>query len=917
VENAAIASAICLALAGAVLAQSTSTPPQITYNVPKVRSVIPTPTPVLTPLAPPPFNSEFAYANPRPWAFADFNGDGLLDIITAPFHSVSLPYLPIEIWLNKGDGTFYNGTSQVIDGPVPVTGGPNTMLIGDFNEDGRPDVMMIATGFDGAVVNHYPIQYQGFHQTLLLSQPNGKWTDATSQITPNTQAFNHQGGMGDVNGDGHLDVVVNRFGTDALLYWGGVTLLMGDGKGNFVEHTDGLPQDIAWGPWLGFRSSAPDLQNIGCAGLGDLDGDGRADLITGSYAAVAGGGTVSPRSIRFYQSQPDGTFVERSRSVIPPAIADIGYTTPNAQTEGDGLGCAQILVADLNGDGRPDIVVDWEGYSHSSIEILRNDGDFHFTDITPDAIGGYTMDFTDAKGGPNSPGHYVLLDLNGDGTLDLVSQIAADDLGSVLTHTAFLNDGHAHFTPWVPGGPNGPLTANDILPVTYFGFSCPTCAQLPMMFDTNGSGLASLVLVDPYSSQTTTTPYQATAVYVINVTPVGMAPSNPPLLTSVLPGSAPRGQQPLLVTIAGRFTHFSKNSAVTFSGTGVSAAAPASVTATSLTVPVTIAADAPLGVQGIRVTTGTETVTLAGSFTVSPGLPLGIITASPQSGNGATQTMTFTFTDPRGWQDLGVVNVLINNFIDGRNACYLAYSVPSSTLYLVNDAGIAQGPYAGSIAAGSSGTIQNSQCTVGLTSAAGSSDNLTLTLVITFEPAFAGDKILYLAAGDASQNNSGWVPSGVWQVPGAAQTTTTAVIGMAPASGAGFGPASYSFQFSDTHGFADLGVENILINTALDGRHGCYLAYAQPTNEMYLVNDTGTALLAGQSMGASGSIGNSQCAVSWGNNAVGTNGNSLGLTLNIGLSPGFGPNLIFYVAARDVNEANNTGWQASATWVAQ
>ncbi len=216
-----------------------------------------------------------------------------------------------------------------------------------------------------------------------------------------------------------------------------------------------------------------------------------------------------------------------------------------------------------------------------------------------------------------------------------VSKIAADDIASVLPHTAFLNDGNAHFTPWVPKGPNGPLTANDFLPViTQFGNPCPTCAQLPMMFDTNHSGLASLVLVDPRSSITTTTPYQSTAVYVTNVTPVGMAPSNPPSLTSVLPSSMRQGQQNLLVTIAGRFTHFSKNSVVTFSGTGVSAGAPASVTATSLTVPVTIAADAPLGVQGIQVTTGTEKITLAGSFTVSAGPPLGIITSVTVANGG-------------------------------------------------------------------------------------------------------------------------------------------------------------------------------------------------------------------------------------------------------------------------------------------
>src|SRR5262249_45736212 len=130
-----------------------------------------------------------------------------------------------------------------------------------------------------------------------------------------------------------------------------------------------------------------------------------------------------------------------------------------------------------------------------------------------------------------------------------------------------------------------------------------------------------------YSSVTAAPPPQSTAVYITNVTPVGMATSNAPLLTSVLPNSMRQGQQNLLVTIAGRFTHFSKNSLVTFSGTGVSAGAPVSLTSTSLTIPVTIATDGPLGVQGIRVTTGTETVTLAGSLTVTAGPPLGIITS--------------------------------------------------------------------------------------------------------------------------------------------------------------------------------------------------------------------------------------------------------------------------------------------------
>src|SRR6266478_871062 len=62
---------------------------------------------------------------------------------------------------------------------------------------------------------------------------------------------------------------------------------------------------------------------------------------------------------------------------------------------------------------------------------------------------------------------------------------------------------------------------------------------------------------------------------------------------------------------------------------------------------------------------------------------------SPNGSSGAGQVFTLTFSDSAGYQDLGVLNVLINNALDGRQACYLAYSQPQNVLYLVNDAGTA------------------------------------------------------------------------------------------------------------------------------------------------------------------------------------------------------------------------------------
>ena len=116
---------------------------------------------------------------------------------------------------------------------------------------------------------------------------------------------------------------------------------------------------------------------------------------------------------------------------------------------------------------------------------------------------------------------------------------------------------------------------------------------------------------------------------------------------------------------------------------------------------------------------------------------------SPAAGSGINQTFTFQFSHPQGYQNLAVVNVLINNSLDARNACYLAYVQSSSTLHLVDDAGDAGGPFAGQIALGGAGTIQNSQCAVNLISALGSGTTLTLTVNIAFQAGFAGNKIAF------------------------------------------------------------------------------------------------------------------------------------------------------------------------------
>jgi len=300
-----------------------------------------------------------------------------------------------------------------------------------------------------------------------------------------------------------------------------------------------------------------------------------------------------------------------------------------------------------------------------------------------------------------------------------------------------------------------------------------------------------------------------------------------------------------------------------------------------------------------------------------------VIGTSPTSGNTATQSFTFQFSHSAGYQNLSVVNVLINNFLDGRHACYLAYSVSASTLYLVDDAGDGGGPFAGGVVLGNPGTaIQNSQCSVNLTSATGSGNTLTLVLNIAFTAAFGGNKIQYLAARDNSGGNTDWQRMGVWQVPPppAGQITVTSLTPARTAAASGT-PQSFAAVLTDSKGAADFGVVNMLVNNFIDGRQACYVAYAASANTLYLVDDTGDAggpFAGGMVLnGSAGTIQNSQCSISGAGSSAAMSGNTLTLTLNITFKSAFTGNRAIWVAGRDGAGGNNTDWQSLATTAVQ
>jgi len=311
-------------------------------------------------------------------------------------------------------------------------------------------------------------------------------------------------------------------------------------------------------------------------------------------------------------------------------------------------------------------------------------------------------------------------------------------------------------------------------------------------------------------------------------------------------------------------------------------------------------------------------VLMESDFTITPAPSTGpaATSALPASGSGTGGTFTFTFSDSGGFASLTVLDILINSVLDGRKACYVAFvpgGASAGSVYLVDNAGDAGGPYAGMTLPGSQ-SVSNGQCTIsGAGSSVSSSGNsVTLTLAITFAAGFAGNQVFYLSAQDAT-GSSGWQVQGTWNVPGS-PGNGPAVSGMSPARTSSLGPTAYTFSFADTKGWQDISVANILINGAIDGRHGCYLALVPASSSVLLVDDAGDAggPYSGMVLPGSGSVSNGQCTISGTGSSVTGTGNTLTLSLAITFSQSFAGEQIFYLSARN-NSGQNSGWQAVGT----
>jgi hypothetical protein len=315
------------------------------------------------------------------------------------------------------------------------------------------------------------------------------------------------------------------------------------------------------------------------------------------------------------------------------------------------------------------------------------------------------------------------------------------------------------------------------------------------------------------------------------------------------------------------------------------------------------------------------TATITGVSAASASFPLTnqVANATPATGavspafsSGAQQTMTFTFSDADGFGDLNILNVLVASALDGRNACYVAYVRPQNILYLVSDNGA---DLLGPITLGATGTVSNTQCTINAagSSATGSGASLSMTLNMSFSSAFGGRKLIYAAARDLTTGNSGWRSVGLKSVPPLPAGSPS--VGEAVQTQVTTATQAATFTFSDASGVSNLGVLNVLINSALDGRNACYIAYVRAANLLYLVDDPGTGLQGAVTPGVAGSTSNSQCTVNGIGSAVSSSANTVTLTVNYTMKPAFSGNKTVWGASRTNGDLATSGWQAISSWM--
>ncbi len=309
-------------------------------------------------------------ANPTAVAVADFNGDGRPDIA-----AVNGGANTVSVLVNT---TPAGGTPTFTTTIGYLTGaGPGAVAVGDFNGDGRLD-LVVANSASNTI------------SVLLNTTPFGSATatfrgQQTFTVAANPAAV----AVGDFNGDGRTDIAVS------------------DGQLSVLLNT--TPLGSISSAFSGAQAVAT-VASRGALAVGDFNGDGRADLATSDTVAVTGGVV---NSVRVWTN----TTVAGAANLSFGATA--AYTGPVVAT----AVVFPLAVGDFDRDGRLDLAVTAGG---NNMSVLANTTAGTFA---PTFGGPQGFNFGAAVNGSAS-----VADFDGDGRADLAAA-AAGNVVSVLVNT--------------------------------------------------------------------------------------------------------------------------------------------------------------------------------------------------------------------------------------------------------------------------------------------------------------------------------------------------------------------------------------------------------------------------------------------------------------------------------------------------
>ena len=274
---------------------------------------------------------------------ADVNADGHLDLISQPRFEIVFNPPHVSVLLGAGDGSF---------------GAPIVTTLGTTNSGRGRTAFIDGDGFPDLALAYTTTSNNGI--TLLFGNGDGTFTVGPSQVFPLGLG---SGGLlevlpADLTGDGLLDFVLVETGFQG--FPGRIDTWVANGVGGYTVHIGALLQ--------GGTSSA---------GVGDVNGDGRPDVIAsnstaGSLSVLAGLG--------------DGTFAA-------PVSFSVGGSP------------GQLLLRDLDGDDLLDIVL--VDPSLGRVLVLTGLGGGHFTALQSVPV-------------PGQPSWLSAGRLDGDGALDLL-----------------------------------------------------------------------------------------------------------------------------------------------------------------------------------------------------------------------------------------------------------------------------------------------------------------------------------------------------------------------------------------------------------------------------------------------------------------------------------------------------------------